>query len=301
MNQAETIQYLRDGTIQFDFDQGISAMPATAPRVLSFSSGKGGVGKTNIVVNTAIALSRLGQKVLILDADMGLANIDVMLGLTPQWTINHVFAGHKTLQDVVLEGPEGILILPSSSGTTELINLGESEKLFLLDGLEDLASDIDMLFIDNSAGISDNVFYFNMAAQQRVVVVTPEPTSITDAYALIKLMSSRHQVKSFSILVNSVHSANEAKKVYRQLTTVADRFLDSISLDYLGFILKDDSVPRAICQQKALLQVYPDSNAGKGFVTLAQTILNQRLDNAPQGNIVFFWKQLLGRRVDGDL
>lgn len=301
MNQAETMQYLRDGTIQFDFDQGILNMPTTAPRVLSFSSGKGGVGKTNIVVNTAIALSRLGQRVLILDADMGLANIDVMLGLTPQWTINHVFAGQKTLKDVVIEGPEGILILPSSSGTTELINLGESEKLFLLDGLEDLASNIDMLFIDNSAGISDNVFYFNMAAQQRVVVVTPEPTSITDAYALIKLMSSRHQVKSFSILVNSVHSANEAKKVYRQLTTVADRFLDSISLDYLGFILKDDAVPRAICQQKALLQIYPDSNASKGFVTLAQTILSQQIDNAPQGNIVFFWKQLLGRSVNENL
>lgn len=299
MNQAETMEHIRNGTVQFDFDQGVAAMPAVAPRVLSFSSGKGGVGKTNIVVNTAIALSRLGQKVLILDADMGLANIDVMLGLTPQWTINHVFAGQKTLSDVVIEGPEGVLILPSSSGTTELINLGESEKLFLLDSLEELAADIDMMFIDNSAGISDNVFYFNMAAQQRVVVVTPEPTSITDAYALIKLMSSRHQVKSFSILVNSAHNANEAKKVYRQLTTVADRFLDSISLDYLGFILKDDSVHKAICQQKALLQLYPDSNAAKGFMTLAHTILSQQIPNESTGNIVFFWRQLLGRRAYG--
>jgi len=298
MNQAETMQYLKNGTMQFDFDQGMQSVSATAPRVLSFSSGKGGVGKTNIVVNTAIALSRLGQRVLIMDADMGLANIDVLLDLTPQRTFNHVFAGQKTLSDVVIEGPEGILILPSSSGTTELLNLGESEKLFLLDGLEELAAGIDMLFIDSAAGISDNVFYFNMAAQQRVLVVTPEPTSITDAYALIKLMSSRHQVKSFSILVNAVHSANEAKKVYRQLTTVADRFLNSISLDYLGCILKDESVPKAIRQQKALLQVYPDSNASKGFMTLAQTILSQRFNNVPQGNIVFFWKQLLGRSTN---
>lgn len=266
---------------------------AASPRVLSFSSGKGGVGKTSIVVNLAIALANLGQKVMILDADLGLANIDVILGLTPSHTIDHVFSGQIGLKDVLIEGPGGILILPAGSGTTELVNLGESEKLFLLNEIEELGNDIDIMLIDNAAGISKNVMYFNLAAQQRVVVVTPEPTSITDAYALIKVMVNKYRANSFSILINMAKDSTEALKVFRQLTLVADHFLGTLAIDYLGFIPKDDAISRAVCCQKAVLEAYPGSLASKGIINLAEHLLISNWEGHTDGSIKFFWRHLL--------
>lgn len=271
----------------------ITANATISPRVLSFSSGKGGVGKTSIVVNLAIAMAKLDQKVMILDADLGLANIDVILGLTPKHTIDQVFSGQIGLKDVLIEGPSGILILPAGSGTTELINLGESEKLFLLNEIEELGNDIDLMLIDNAAGISENVMYFNIAAQQRVVVVTPEPTSITDAYALIKVMVNKYRANSFSILVNMAKDNAESLKVFRQLTSVADRFLGTLAIDYLGFIPKDDTISMAVCRQKAVLEAYPDSPASKGIINLAKYLLISKWERPVDGNIKFFWRHLL--------
>jgi flagellar biosynthesis protein FlhG len=266
---------------------------AASPRVLSFSSGKGGVGKTSIVVNLAIAMAKLGQKVMILDADLGLANIDVILGLTPEYTIDQVFSGRIGLKDVLIEGPSGILILPAGSGTTELVNLGESEKLFLLNEIEELGNDIDLMLIDNAAGISENVMYFNLAAQQRVVVVTPEPTSITDAYALIKVMVNKYRANSFSILINMAKDNANALKVFRQLTSVTDRFLGTLAIDYLGFIPRDDTISMAVCRQKAVLEAYPDSPASKGIIDLAKHLLISKWEGPADGNIKFFWRHLL--------
>ncbi|MGC9022198.1 MAG: MinD/ParA family protein [Dissulfurimicrobium sp.] len=263
------------------------------PRVISFSSGKGGVGKTNIVVNLAIAMADLGQRVMVLDADLGLANIDVILGLTPKYTIDNVFSGYVTLKDVLIEGPSGILILPAGSGVTELLNLGEGEKLFLLDEIEGLGNDIDIMLIDNAAGISENVMYFNLAAQQRVVVATPEPTSITDAYALIKVMVNKYKVNTFSLLINMARDESDALKVFRQLTLVTDRFLGTPAIDYLGFIPRDDTVSNAICLQKAALNAYPDSIASKAFMKLAVNLLISRREGWSDGNIKFFWRHLL--------
>ncbi len=262
-------------------------------RVLSFSSGKGGVGKTNVVTNTAMALASMGQRVLILDADLGLANIDVLLGLAPKYNIHHVISGEKTLDEVIVEGPWGIRILPAGSGVPELVDLGHAEKLFLLEEIDLLSDEIDIMLIDTGAGISDNVLYFNMAAQQRVIVVTPEPTSITDAYALIKVLAGRHHVEDFSILVNWTKGGKEAKKVFGQLSSVADRFLGMISLDYMGFIPKDEAIPRSVLRQRAVLDMYPESDASNGFRKLAKTILDTPCDNRPDGNIKFFWRQLL--------
>ncbi len=263
------------------------------PMVLSFSSGKGGVGKTNMVTNTAIAMSRLGKKVMILDADLGLANIDVLLGLAPQYNIKHVLAGERSLGEVLVEGPEGLLILPAGSGVPELVNLSEAEKLLLLNEMEELNEKIDVMLIDTAAGISDNVLYFNMAAQKRIVVVTPEPTSVTDAYALIKVMANKHHVKDFSILVNWTKSRQEALKVFKQLSTVADRFLGLIALDYVGFIPKDDFIPKAVLRQRAVLDMYPESEASKSFMELAHTLLKEYGNSQTDGNIKFFWRHLL--------
>ncbi len=262
------------------------------PKVLCFSSGKGGVGKTSIVTNLAIAVSNLGRSVLILDADLGLANVDVMLGITPKYSIQHVFSGEKTLSDIIMKGPGGIRLLPASSGIQELCHLNESEKLFLLNEFDALDEPVDVMLIDNAAGISDTVMYFNMAAQNRVIILTPEPTSITDAYALIKVLKNKYKVKEFYIIVNWANSKQEAQKIFRQLTLVADKFLGFLSFHFLGYIPKDMSIPKSIRQQRPAMELYPNSRASQEIRQLAEKILEIESNNN-DGNIKFFWKNLL--------
>ena len=183
--------------------------------------------------------------------------------------------------------------MPASSGIMELSNLGEGQKIHLLEELDRYQEDLDYLLIDTGAGISSNVMYFNLAAQERIVVVTPEPTSITDAYALIKVMCEKYNQKTFNILTNQVVDAKEAKSVYSLLANVADRFLPTVSLDYLGYIPRDEHVTRSVRQQRAILDVFPDCEASKGFRQLAETVSRNRPQVAGDGNIQFFWKRLL--------
>ncbi len=299
MNQAET---LKQWKMQKTSEKPTTVMnqagrkdrPRQAPMVLSIGSGKGGVGKTNVVANLAVAFSRLGKKVMVLDADLGLANVDVLFGLAPKFTIQHVFNGEKELRDVVLNGPEGIQVLPASSGIPELTKLHPSEKLFLLGEMEQLNQYIDYLLIDTAAGISDNVLYFNMVAQERIIVVTPEPTSITDAYALIKVLANRHDIKHFSILVNWAADEHEARRVYQQLTFVSDKFLGGLSLRFLGHIPRDEAVPRAVNKQKTVLQLFPECKASKSLMNIAQNLLDGGNNAYVDGNIKFFWRNLFG-------
>ncbi len=296
MNQAATLKQWKafcslDGA-NLNGRDGNSQASCSHPRVLCFSSGKGGVGKTSIVTNLAIAISKMGKNVLVLDADLGLANVDVMLGITPKYSIQHVFSGERSLSDVIMNGPGGIKLLPASSGIQELCNLNESEKLFLLNEFDTLDDPLDVMLIDNAAGISDTVMYFNIAAQSRVIILTPEPTSITDAYALIKVLATRYMVKEFSIIVNWTNSRQEAFKIFKQLAAVADRFLGFLSFDFLGHIPKDMSIPRSVRQQRPALELFPESRACKGFRQLAENILNQEV-KTNDGNIKFFWRNLL--------
>ncbi|ROR01890.1 MinD/ParA family protein [Desulfosoma caldarium] len=264
----------------------------TVVRTLSVSSGKGGVGKSNVVVNLAVALDRLGRRVMILDADLGLANVDVLLGLTPTYNISHVLDGTHRLDDVLVSGPGNIRIMPASSGVQHLTQLTQEQKILFVDLLDDLETDVDILLIDTGAGIADTVLYFNMAAQEKIVVVTPEPTSLTDAYAFIKVMFTRHGERSFRILTNAVADEKEGRAVFRKLSRVADHFLDGISLDYLGWIPRDPSVPEAVRQQKALLEVFPGAPASRAFMDIAGR-LNREAPTMPKGTIQFFWKRLL--------
>jgi flagellar biosynthesis protein FlhG len=261
-------------------------------RVISCTSGKGGVGKTHIVVNLAYALQRLGARVMVLDADLGLANVDVLLGLAPRFNIQHVLTGDKTLTDVLVPGPAGMIILPAGSGVHELAHLTDSQRLRLLEALDALELDLDFLLIDTGAGISTNVMYFNIAAQDIVVVATPEPTSLTDAYALMKVLATQYAEKHFKVVINMVTSANEAKEAFRRLSVVTERFLN-ISIDYLGFILHDTAFPQAVRQQQALLQLYPHCAAARCFHRLAQRMLDLPMAPHPKGNIQFFWRRLL--------
>ena len=262
-------------------------------RVISVTSGKGGVGKTNITANLAIALARLGRQVLIWDADLGLANIDILLGLNSRYNINHLLNGDKTLEEIIIEGPEGVKIMPASSGIQEMAALSEGQKVRLLNEFDHYNLDLDFLLIDTGAGVSSNVMYFNMAAQECIIVVTPEPTSITDAYALIKIMTTKYNEKSFKILMNLVSSAEEAKAIFTLLASVADKHLDSISLDYLGYIPRDEYIPESIKKQRALLDLYPSAESSKFFKDLAKRVINSPIKSNLDGNIKFFWQRLL--------
>ncbi|MFZ5766029.1 MAG: MinD/ParA family protein [Thermodesulfobacteriota bacterium] len=292
MNQADTLAKIMGQTRNPATRRTFSASSAS-PRVICVTSGKGGVGKTNIVVNLAYCLAQKEKRVLILDADLNLANVDVLLGLTPRYNLHHVLLGEKSLRDILVKGPGGISILPASSGILELAELTEEQKLYFLAEMAEMGEQTDIVLIDTAAGINKNVIYFTLAAQERIIVLSPEPTSLTDAYAMIKVLSSRHDVKKFRILVNCAHSEKEALAVFRQLTAVADRFLDTVSLDYLGHIPLDSKLPQAVRNQRLLVVASPQSPAAHHFAKLAALLADETISPHCDGNIKFFWQGLL--------
>ena len=287
-DQAGTLRNMHN---QLDESAAEIQMPAT--RVLSITSGKGGVGKTAVVSNIAVTLAKQGKKVLIIDADLGLANIDVVLGLSPEYNLNHFFNGERTLEEVMVEGPYGLKILPAGSGVQQYTRLDGQLKMRLIDSLDSLDEHFDVVLIDTEAGISDNVTYFNVAAQDILVVTTPEPTAITDAYALMKLLSTQYHQKRFLLAVNSVRGADEGLDVFEKLTMVSGRYLD-IFLDYLGCIPFDRKMHESVRQQQVMVDLYPDHKVTKSFIELAENLIDVPVDNQAQGTLQFFWKQFLG-------
>ena len=260
--------------------------------MISVGSGKGGVGKTNVVANLAFAFTRLGKKVLVFDADLGLANIDVLLGLTPKYTIQHLLDRQKSVFEILTKGPGGMSILPASSGVLELVDLDESQKIFLLNELDLVAETVDILLIDTAAGISSNVLYFNMAAEESIVVVTPEPTSITDAYALIKILSTKYRKEHFTILINSAQNGQEAKEAFKKISMVVDRFLGSLSIDYLGFVPFDEKLPIAVKNQRPVLEIYPQALSSRSFMEMAKSLIEKPMPKRTCGQVQFFWQHL---------
>ncbi|HEX9593090.1 MAG TPA: MinD/ParA family protein [bacterium] len=263
----------------------------TGLKVLSITSGKGGVGKTNIVANLAYALSERGLKVLVLDADLGLGNIDVLLGLNPLFTLHDVLRGDATLQEVLVSGPGGMRILPAPSGQVDLTSLTEADRLRFLSAIDELEEEVDVFIIDTGAGIAANVCFFNMAAQDVYVVANPEPTSLTDAYALIKVMSREHGEKSFKLIVNEVSGEREALSVFRHLTAVCDRFLN-IRLELAGFVPVDPKLARAVRDQQLVNERYPEAISSRCIREIAMAIERSPTAMFPKGNIQFFWRRL---------
>jgi flagellar biosynthesis protein FlhG len=292
MDQAETLRQMnllpdeRGGAVREEV-----AMEPSQVRVLSVTSGKGGMGKTNTVANLAVALSKAGKRVLILDADLALGNIDVLFGVVPKFTLEDVLSGQKRLPEIMVPGPCGVQILPTGSGTEEMSQLTDDQKMTLLSELDALEQSFDVFLIDTAAGISSNVLYFNAAAQEIIVIASSEPTSLTDAYALMKVMSKRYQEKRFRLLVNMVHSEQEAREVFRKLTMVADRYLN-IAIDYMGFIPYDDNLKIAVSQQRAVVDLYPNAKSSQHFVRAAHQILQWPIELHPKGSVQFFWRKL---------
>ena len=249
---------------------------------MTVTSGKGGVGKTNVVANLSHSLAMLGRKVMVFDADMGLGNIDLLLGLVPKYTLEHVLSGEKLLHEIITLSPMGVMILPASSGVQELTALEPAQKMNLTHQLEDLLELVDVLLIDTSAGISSNVMYFNSLAQEILVVVSSEPTSLTDAYALMKVHSQKHGGKRYKILCNAVKDEREALEIFKRLSMVTQRFLN-ISLDPYGYIPEDEHVPMAIRRQRLLIESYPNCEAARKFMSLAKKI-DEKLFNYQDGD-----------------
>jgi flagellar biosynthesis protein FlhG len=257
-------------------------------QVIAVSSGKGGVGKTNVVANLAMALTKLGKRVLILDADLG--NLDILLGLVPQHTIEDVLAGTHTLAQIVLKGPGDVFVLPASSGVPRLTALTESQQLVIQDQLAHLTGEMDILLIDTGAGISPSVTFFASSADETVIVVSPEPTSLTDAYALIKVLARQYRERRFKILVNQAKSPREAAEVFGKLDVAVDRFLH-VAIELVGAIPHDDYVHMAVMRQKAVFELFPDAPASQAFRTLAQQIVQWPKPDLPKSSVQLVWQR----------
>ncbi len=275
-----------------DVPAGMTTTSEPAFRAVAVSSGKGGVGKTNLVANLAVAIARKGRRVLVLDADLGLANMDTLLGLHPRATLRHVVHGECSLSDVIVSGPQGIRLVPASSGFEDMTQLDGAERLHLLEEVDRLEEEFDVLLVDTAAGISSNVTFFTTAAQETLVVVTPEPTSLTDAYALIKVLSTRYAEQEFGILVNMAQTTEEADRTFAHISRVATRFLD-VSLRYLGHIPYDRELPEAVRRQQAVLELAPGCPASRGFDALADRVLSTPPETNPKGGLQFFFRRLI--------
>lgn len=272
--------------------------PGTGMRVIAVTSGKGGVGKSNVVANLGLAWARQGLKVLLIDADLGLANLDILLGLTPKFTIQDVLSLRKTLPEVMVEGPEGMKILPASSGIPELAELNEYQRMFLLNELDHYSENLDVVLIDTGAGISRNVLFFTTAAMERIVVANNEPTSITDAYALMKVLVMKYGETRFKLLVNGLNRPQAGNLVYRALLRVTERFLGhQISLEYLGVIPHDEAVPKAVLKQQPALALFPKSRASRCFTQLAQDLWETPPPTEFGSTMKFFWRRLLHHQL----
>ena len=262
------------------------------PRVFSVTSGKGGVGKTNIVANLALCFTKMGKKVLIFDGDLGLANIDIVFGIYPSHNIGHVISGEMPLSDIITETSSGIGIIPALSGEESMSELTESQKLILLNEFEYIEQTYDVVLVDTAAGISANVIYFNLASEECIIVVTGEPTSITDAYGIIKVLYG-HGSKHFKLLINMVKSDDEAKSVYFTLSQATARFLKGAVTEYMGFIPYDNRLKQSVIERIPLMEKYPESIAGKAISNLAGKLNSSARRTDLDGNIKFFMQRLL--------
>ena len=270
-------------------------------RVIAVTSGKGGVGKSNISVNLSLALAQKGLRVLLVDADMGLANVDVLLGIIPKNTLLSVLNGEKNLSEIVLEGPAGIrLVASGSGGVQELADLNETQRNKFLQSLMDLQYEADVILIDTGAGLHRNVLAFALAAQEVLVVTTPEPTALMDAYGMMKVLFREKKDPIIHVLVNMASNQQEADEAGKKMVVLTKRFLN-LDVQYLGFVPRDMAMVRAVKEQKPILLTSATSPAAISILRLSDTLL-QGKSAGDDGNLIHFFKrvtQIFGGKTHG--
>ena len=282
----------------------VNPLPLRAPparpgpvRTIAITGGKGGVGKSTLAVNLAVALGGLGQRTLLLDADLGLANVDVLLGLQPRATLAELVAGRCGIEDILIEGPNGILVVPASSGRRSMAQLSTAEHIGLVNVVSSLQNALDMLVVDTAAGLSDSVLTFCQASQEVVLVVCDEPASITDAYALIKVLARERGVARVHVVANMVRDVNEGRSLYNKLLRVCERFLADISLNHLGSIPQDDWLRLAVQRQQPVVKAYPASPSARAIVEIASQTARWQAPTVGNGGVEFFFERLLTQGV----
>jgi flagellar biosynthesis protein FlhG len=265
-------------------------------QVIAVTGGKGGVGKTSVSVNLATAMAASGKRVVLLDGDLGLANADVFLGLSPRYTLAHVLSGERTLDEVVIAAPQGFLVVPAASGAADMANMGETEHLGLVQAFSTLAARVDVLIVDTAAGIAHSVLQFSQASQHVVVVICDEPASLTDAYALVKVLSRNHGVSRFRVLANQVRMQGAGAELFRRFELVTARFLDVV-LEFAGEIPEDEYLRRSVREQRPVFDAYPSCPAARAFKKLAARADTWPVPPGPRGNIEFFVERLVRKNV----
>jgi flagellar biosynthesis protein FlhG len=262
------------------------------PTILSVTSGKGGVGKTLTTVNFALAGRKMGLRVLILDGDLGLANVDVVLGLQARYNIRDVLDGHVTMQDVIVTGPAGINLIPSGSGIASLQQLSPTQKRCLADQLAEIEYNYDLILIDTGAGISDTVLHLNRAASAVVIVTTPEPHAMTDAYAMAKVLSEVNYGEAIGIVVNMTKSQGEGRKVFERIAKVAKEFI-GLNIEYLGSVPTDSQVSRSILLRKAINDDTCHMLSGQAWNQIASQIIASGFGRRQSVEKDHLWSNLL--------
>jgi len=276
-----------------DQAQGIRQMKSSRPvRVIAVTSGKGGVGKSNVAVNLAVTLAQSGERVMVMDADMGLANIDVLLGLSPKMNLSHVISGECTLEDTIIEGPSGVKIVPASSGVASMSDLTPAENAGVIRSFSELTVPVDTLIIDTAAGLSDSVVSYTRAAREIIIVVCDEPASITDAYAMIKVLNRDYDIHRFHVLANQAHGIQQGRELYAKLAKVSEKYLD-VALSFLGTIPYDDCLKKAVQKQKSVVECFPRSPASMAFKQIARKTQQWPVPKTMEGHLEFFIERLV--------
>jgi flagellar biosynthesis protein FlhG len=270
---------------------------AKAPlKIYAVTSGKGGVGKTNVTANLATVLARAGKRVLIIDADLGLANVEIVLGVKPRYHLGDLLDKGLSINDVLVEGPPGVMLLAAGSGVKSLTQLTDEQKMKLIQALDPIDETFDIVLIDSGAGIGDNVLFFVGAAQEAILVVSPEPTSLVDAYATVKVLSQQAGVHTFNVIINPVVDELAARGIFQKLTAVTGKFLEA-RVRHLGYIPRDENLHRAIMAQRPVCEMFPSSPSARAIVTIADRLMTDKGASAGSsapvgGGLKFMWQRL---------